>query len=88
MSTSYLVDDQVDALLTSGRTETDPDKRAEIYAELNNRLIDLAPGIFGYELRSVFAVRDGVEMPNLSDPARAYPLSGFGTLFKDVQING
>lgn len=87
MSTSYLADEEVDGLLNAGRTETDPDKRTEIYSELNNRIIDLAPGIFGYELQGIFAVRAGVEMPNLSDPARAYPLSGFGTLFKDVKIN-
>ena len=87
MSTSYLADEQVDSMLNAGRTETDPAKRAEIYTELNERLIDLVPGIFGYELQGIFAVREGVEMPNLSDPARAYPLSGFGTLFKDVRIN-
>ena len=87
MSTSYLADEQVDSMLNAGRTETDPAKRAEIYTELNDRLIDLVPGIFGYELQGIFAVRDGVEMPNLSDPARAYPLSGFGTLFKDIRIN-
>lgn len=87
MSSSYLADDAVDELLNRGRTETDPQKRAEIYAQANALISDLAPGIFGYEFRGVFAVRKGVLFHNYLDPDRAYPLAGFGQLFKDIQIN-
>ncbi len=87
MSSSYLADDGVDELLNRGRTETDPQKRSEIYAEANALISDLAPGIFGYEFRGVFAVRNGVQFHNYLDLGRAYPLAGFGQLFKDIQID-
>lgn len=87
MSSSYLSDPKLDELLDAGRVETDEDKRNAIYAEADRLISDLAPGIFGYELRGAFAVRNGVEFTNYNDPQNAYPLAGYGNLFKDVQIN-
>ncbi len=87
MSAEHLEDAEVDELLTQGRTETDEAKRAEIYRELNLRLRDLAPDIFAYEFTGVYAVRNGVEVPNLSNADSRYPLSSYSMLFKDMQIN-
>lgn len=87
MSAEHLEDAEVDRLLNEGRTETDPDKRAEIYAALNARLTDLAPDVFAYEFTGVYAVRNGVEVPNLTDETTRYSPSGFSMMFKDMQIN-
>lgn len=87
MSAEHLVDAKVDELLEAGRTEVDETKRAAIYEELNARLRELAPDIFAYEFIGVYAVRNGVEVPNLKDETTRYPLSSFSMLFKDISIN-
>lgn len=86
MSAEHLVDEEVDRLLEAGRTETDEARRAEIYGELNDRLTELAPAIFAYEFTGTYAIRNGVEVPALEDPALRYPLQGFNMLFKDMRI--
>lgn len=87
MSASHLKDAEVDALLDRGRAEMDPDKRAAIYAELNQKLTDLAPAIFSYEFTGLYTIRDGIEMTNLETPGKGYGISSFSVLFKDVAIN-
>lgn len=87
MSSSYFANDDLDALLEAGRTETDPDKRQAIYADANAILAEQVPDIYAYELLSAFAVRDGVVFNNLADRSRAYPVSGYGGQFQDVSIN-
>jgi peptide/nickel transport system substrate-binding protein len=87
MSAEHLSDPDVDKLLNAGRTETDETKRAAIYADLNAKLRDLAPDVFAYEFVGVYAIRKGVEVPDLQDDAKRYPLSSFSLLFKDVSIN-
>lgn len=87
MSAEHLSDPDVDKLLNAGRTETDDAKRAQIYGQLNDRLRALAPDIFAYEFVGVYAIRKGVEVPDLENDAKRYPLSSFSLLFKDVSIN-
>ncbi len=87
MSATYLADDEVDSLLNEGRTETDPEARAEIYTSMAERLRDLAPAIWAYEFTGVYGVRNGVEVPNLQEEGKLYPISGFSMLFKDIQVN-
>ncbi|WP_428928904.1 ABC transporter substrate-binding protein [Marinibacterium sp. SX1] len=86
MSASYLADDEVDGYLEAGRTETDPEKRAEIYRNLNGRLRDLAPAIYAYEFTGVYGIRNGVEVPNLMDDSKRYSISAFSMLFKDMRV--
>ncbi|MFV0385340.1 ABC transporter substrate-binding protein [Paracoccus sp. (in: a-proteobacteria)] len=87
MSSSYLKSAEVDNLLVAGRMQTDPDKRAPIYRDLNRLLRDLSPDIVAYETNGVYAVRNGVEVPNLAQPERRYPISAYSMLFKDIQVN-
>ncbi|MDO5605411.1 MAG: ABC transporter substrate-binding protein [Paracoccus sp. (in: a-proteobacteria)] len=87
MSAEHLRDAEVDRLLDAGRAETDEDTRTAIYRELNQRLRDLAPSIFAYEFTPVYAIRDGVEVPNLENPDQRYPIGGYSMLFKDMRIN-
>ena len=86
MSASYLADEEVDGYLETGRTETDPEKRAEIYRNLNGRLRDLAPAIYAYEFTGVYGIRNGIEVPNLMDDSKRYSISAFSMLFKDMRV--
>lgn len=86
MSASYFANADLDALLEEGRTETDPDRRQEIYAAANEILREQVPDIYGYELLGAFAVREGVTFHNLEDPALTYPVSGFNLRFADVSV--
>jgi len=86
-SASYLADDKVDELLDSARTDPDQGKRQSLYAEVNERLAELVPDIFAYELLSVFAVREGIDYHNLENPAQTYAVSAFNLQFKDISIN-
>ncbi len=87
MSSSYFANEELDKLLESGRTETDPAKRQDIYSKANALLANEVPDIYAYELLGAFAVRNGVVFNNLEDPARTYPISGYNALFKDISIN-
>lgn len=87
MSASALADDTVDALLEAGRNVVDEAERAEIYAELHTAIGELAPAIFAYEFIGVYAIREGVEVPNLMDDDRRYSLASYSLLFKDISIN-
>lgn len=86
MSSSYYVNTDLDALLEEGRMETDPAARQDLYAQANAILAEEVPDIFGYELLSTFAVREGVTFHNLADPARTYPVSGFNLRFMDISV--
>ncbi|PYE82430.1 ABC transporter substrate-binding protein [Pseudoroseicyclus aestuarii] len=88
ISSTYLADEEVDRLLEEGRSETDPEARAAIYDALSDRLRDLAPGIWAYEANPVYALRNGVSLPNLEQDDRRFAISGYGMLFKDAQIDG
>ncbi|HET7714009.1 MAG TPA: ABC transporter substrate-binding protein [Bauldia sp.] len=85
MSAEHLSDAKVDELLNAGRSEADPQKRAEIYKQLNARLKELAPTIYLYELTGVFTTRDAVTIPALKDPANRY-FDNFNLLFREMSI--
>ncbi|WP_442904993.1 ABC transporter substrate-binding protein [Haladaptatus sp. CMSO5] len=46
MSMEHVEDDTVDALIDEARSTVDPDKRAQLYAELQERLANLYPSLF------------------------------------------
>lgn len=85
-SPEYLNDAEVDALLDQGRAESDPEKRAEIYTALNERLISLAPTIFAYDRQTVFAGSTRFTLPSLSDPTKAYGIPTYGISFRQVEM--
>jgi len=58
---SFLSNDNVDALLEEGRTETDPDARQEIYSELQEELVDVAPMIYIHHQDFLTGISSDVE---------------------------
>jgi len=75
-----------DWLLSEGRTATDDAGREAAYSALNDRLIELAPTIFGYDVQGVFAASNRVRVPALSDPAMAFGLDGMGFSFRLMEM--
>ena len=69
-SPEYLKDAKVDELLDKGRTVTSDEERAAAYTEVGKRLRELAPTIFAYDQKAVFAASKRVSVPALSDPSQ------------------
>jgi peptide/nickel transport system substrate-binding protein len=82
-----LNDAEVDKLLDASRAESDPAKRVAIFHDLNNRLRALAPTIYAYDQVEVFATRKAVNAPALSDDAHRFALSGYGKIFRMMEVN-
>ncbi|MGN8645799.1 glutathione ABC transporter substrate-binding protein [Gracilibacillus sp. HCP3S3_G5_1] len=57
----FLADDEIDALLDEGRRETDPEARQEIYTEVQQKLVDLAPMMYTHHQEYVLGVNDSVK---------------------------
>lgn len=85
-SPEYLSDDQVDAALEAGRRGPGEEDREEAYTALNERLMELAPTIYGYDRQSVFAASDRVSAPALSDPDMAFGVDGMGFSFRLMEM--
>ncbi|MEM9108230.1 MAG: ABC transporter substrate-binding protein, partial [Pseudomonadota bacterium] len=85
-SPEHLNDAEVDDLLEKGRTSTDEAARAKAYHELNDRLMAIAPSIYGYDRQSVFAASNRVKVPALSDPSKAFGLDGMGFTFRLMEM--
>lgn len=85
-SPEYLNDAAVDAALDAGRTAADEAGREAAYADLNARLMDIAPTIYGFDRQSVFAASNRVKVPALSDPAQAFGLDGMGFSFRLMEM--
>lgn len=71
LSMEWLQDEEVDRLLNAGRVETDPEAREQIYFDLQQRILELQPDIFGYEQLAAFAVQRNVTVPTLQNPSMA-----------------
>jgi peptide/nickel transport system substrate-binding protein len=85
-SPEYLKDAKVDELLDKGRTVTSDEERAAAYTEVGKRLRELAPTIFAYDQNAVFAASKRVSVPALSDPSKAFSLSGMGFTFRLMEM--
>ncbi len=85
-SPEYLNDPEVDALLTQGRTATAPEEREAAYAALNDRLMALAPTIYGFDRNSVFGASPRVTAPAMTDPSQAYALDTMGFTFRLMTV--
>ena len=77
-SPEYLKDAKVDEFLDKGRTVTSDEERAAAYTEVGKRLRELAPTIFAYDQKAVFAASKRVSVPALSDPGKAFGLDRHG----------
>jgi peptide/nickel transport system substrate-binding protein len=70
---------EVDALIEAGRSEVDEAKRVAIYKELQAKIVDDAPDIFGVIERSKMGLRDNVQnytfTPIIVQAVDFFPLS-------------
>ncbi|MFD2236525.1 ABC transporter substrate-binding protein [Aureimonas populi] len=70
---------EVDALIEEGRTQIDPARREEIYAEFQRKVVEDAPDIFGVLERRKLGMRDTVQnyrfTPVASNAIEAFGLS-------------
>lgn len=85
-SPEHLNDAKVDEYLEAGRNAPTPEARAEAYAMLNARLLEIAPTIYGFDRQSVFAASNRVKAPALSDPSQAFGLDGLGFSFRLMEM--
>ncbi|WP_299346507.1 ABC transporter substrate-binding protein [uncultured Maritalea sp.] len=86
-SPEHLNDAEVDAALDAGRTASDDAGREAAYSALNDRLMAIAPTIYGFDRQSVFAAGHRVKVPALSDPSKAFGLDGLGFSFRLMEMS-
>ena len=85
-SPEHLNDAEVDTLLDSGRTGESDEERESAYSALNDRLLAIAPSIYGFDSQAVFVARPGISVPALSDPNMAFGLDTMGFAFRLMEI--
>lgn len=85
-SPEHLSDAAVDAALEAGRSAADEAGREAAYADLNARLMEIAPTIYGFDRQSVFAASNRVKVPAMSDPSQAFGLDGMGFSFRLMEM--
>lgn len=87
LSMSWVNDEEVDALLNAGRVETDPDARNQIYYQLQERILDIRPAIFGFDQFAAFAHQPTVTVPTLADPSQSVAgIMGGNWLFRLIEV--
>jgi peptide/nickel transport system substrate-binding protein len=59
--------DELDALLEAGRSETDEDKRCALYDQVQEILMDDCPGLFGFSVQEIYGVNNRIEWRPRSD---------------------
>ncbi len=86
-SPEYLEDERVDELLDAARAATEESERDELYSQLNDRLMEIAPTIYGFDRVSIFGASQRVNAPALSDPDHAFGLDGMGFSFRLMELD-
>ncbi len=82
----WLKDADVDALLDQGRSTLDQNTRAGIYKKLFNRIRDLQPSIFGFQVVTTWAKSERVSIPALQDPAKNTRVMGMNLMFRAMEM--
>ena len=85
-SPEYLNDPEADRLLEAGRAGATDAEREMAYSALNERLLAIAPTIYGYDQLSVFVARPNIKVPAMSDPSMAFGLDTMGFSFRLMEI--
>ncbi len=85
-SPEHLNDTEVDTLLDMGRTAATDQAREEAYSALNDRLVAIAPSIYGFDRQSVYVARPSIKVPALTDPDMAFGLDTMGFAFRLMEI--
>ena len=82
----WLMDPDIDALLDKGRTTIDLAAREKIYKEIVEKIRDLQPSIFGYQIVNTFAKSSRVAIPMLEDPEKNTRLMGMNFAFRLMEM--
>lgn len=53
---SYLEDEEIDRLITEARTTMEPDARKDLYEQINQRLAELRPWVYLYDILNIYAI--------------------------------
>jgi len=87
LSMEWLQDPEIDRLLDAARTETDQQQRLRLYKQIQKRIVELQPDIFGYEQVAVFAKQDYVHVPTLEDPGKTVAVTGANWSFRLIEVD-
>ena len=82
----WLKDTEVDALLDQGRSTLDESARAVIYKKLFDRIRDLQPSLFGFQVVTTWPKSDRVSIPLLEDPAKNTRVMGMNLMFRAMDM--
>lgn len=85
-SPEYLDDPFVDSYLEQGRQGETEEIRAAAYSLLNEKLMEIAATIYGFDRQSVFAASNRVKVPAMSDPSQAFGVDGLGFSFRLMEM--
>ena len=85
-SPEHLDDAEVDGLLDEGRSAEGDADRERAYSALNDRLLAIAPSVYGFDSQAVFVARPGISVPALSDPTKAFGLDTMGFAFRLMEV--
>jgi peptide/nickel transport system substrate-binding protein len=85
-SSSWVNDADIDAMLDEARTTTDNAKRMELYAQIQQGLVDLQTDIFGYDSLAVFAKQNNVTVPTLETDGASVSVFGANWLFRLFEV--
>lgn len=87
LSMGWVNDEEVDSLLNEGRVETDPAARDQIYYQLQERILDIQPAIFGFDQFAAFAHQPNITVPTLADPDQSVAgIMGGNWLFRLIEV--
>ncbi len=86
-SPEHLNDAEVDKFLEAGRNQSSFEARSAAYKQLNDRLMAIAPSIYGFDRSSVFAARPNIVAAALTDPSMAFGLDSFGFSFRLMEVH-
>ena len=82
----WLMDPGIDRLLDQGRSTLNDADREPIYREIFNKIRELQPTIFGYQVVATYAKSDRVSIPALQDPAKNTRVMGLNLMFRAMEM--
>jgi len=82
----WLTDAKVDELLDKGRSTMAPAERAAIYKQLADRLRELQPTIWAYEVVTTYPKSGKVSVPLLEEAGKIMPVAGMNMTFRKMKV--
>jgi peptide/nickel transport system substrate-binding protein len=82
----WLQNPEIDALLDKGRSTIDLGQREQIYREIVQKIRDLQPDIFAYQIVNTYVKSDRVRIPALEDPEQNTRIMGLNFLYRRMEM--